>query len=113
MVELDPEKVNGEPVFKGTRLPAQTIADNIDAYLDEGLFLDQAIADTTDQLAIIQVGWLILHSRPVPPTRSIAQKPSVRLDLPKHLTDSTDRSIMNVTVAPKNNSGLAQAQAWG
>jgi uncharacterized protein (DUF433 family) len=56
LVELDPEKVNGEPVFKGTRLPAQTIADNIDAYLDEGLSLDQAIAETLDSFPTVPNG---------------------------------------------------------
>jgi uncharacterized protein (DUF433 family) len=56
LVELDPEKVNGEAVFKGTRLPAQTIADNIDAYLDEGLSLDEAIAETLDSFPTVPNG---------------------------------------------------------
>jgi uncharacterized protein (DUF433 family) len=40
-------------VFKGTRLPAQTIADNIDAYLDEGRSLDEAIAETLDSFPTV------------------------------------------------------------
>ena len=56
LVELDPEKVNGESVFKGTRLPAQTITDNIDAYLDEGLSLDEAITETLDSFPTVPNG---------------------------------------------------------
>jgi uncharacterized protein (DUF433 family) len=56
LVEFDPEKVSGEPVFKGTRLPAQTIVDNIDAYLDEGLSLDEAIAETLDSFPTVPNG---------------------------------------------------------
>jgi len=52
----DPEVVHGAPVFKGTRLPAQTIADNIDGYLDEGLSLDEAIAETLDNFPTVPNG---------------------------------------------------------
>jgi uncharacterized protein (DUF433 family) len=48
LIEVDPEKVHGEPVFVGTRLPADTIVDNVDAFLDEGLTLDQAITETLE-----------------------------------------------------------------
>lgn len=47
-IEIDPEKVSGAPVFKGTRLPVETITDNIDACLDEGLSLDEAIFKTLE-----------------------------------------------------------------
>jgi uncharacterized protein (DUF433 family) len=48
LIEIDPEKVHGAPVFKGTRLPVETITDNIDAYMDEGCSLDEAIAETLE-----------------------------------------------------------------
>ena len=48
LISSDPEVVHGASVFRGTRLPAQTIADNVDAYLDDGLSLDEAIAETLD-----------------------------------------------------------------
>jgi hypothetical protein len=36
------------PSFKNTRLPVETITDNVDAYMDAGLPLDRAIAETLD-----------------------------------------------------------------
>lgn len=33
-------------VFKNTRLPVEAITGNVDAYTDEGLSLDDAIAET-------------------------------------------------------------------
>jgi uncharacterized protein (DUF433 family) len=48
LIEIDPEKVHGAPVFKGTRLPVETITDNIDAYMNEGCSLDEAIAETLE-----------------------------------------------------------------
>ncbi len=48
LIEIDPERVSGAPVFKNTRLPVETITDNVDAYMDAGLPLDRAIAETLD-----------------------------------------------------------------
>ena len=48
LIEIDPERVSGAPVFKNTRLPVETITDNVDAYKDAGLPLDRAIAETLD-----------------------------------------------------------------
>ena len=56
LIHSDPEIVHGEPVFVGTRLPAQTIADNIDAYVDEGLSLDEAIVETLDNFPTVPNG---------------------------------------------------------
>ena len=56
LISSDPEVVHGAPVFKGTRLPAQTIADNVDAYLEEGLPLDEAIAETLDNFPTVPNG---------------------------------------------------------
>ena len=48
LIESDSERVSGAPVFKNTRLPVETITDNVDAYVDSGLPLDRAIAETLD-----------------------------------------------------------------
>ena len=48
VIEIVPGKVSGAPVFKGTRLPADTIVDNVDAYMEEGMTLDEAIRATLD-----------------------------------------------------------------
>ena len=56
LISSDPEVVHGASVFRGTRLPAQTIADNVDAYLDDGLSLDEAIAETLDNFPTVPNG---------------------------------------------------------
>ena len=48
LIESVPGKVSGAPVFKGTRLPADTVVDNVDAYMWDGLSLDEAIAETLE-----------------------------------------------------------------
>jgi uncharacterized protein (DUF433 family) len=49
LVSSDPDIVHGEPVFTGTRLPAETVTDNVDAYMElHGQSLDQAIASTLE-----------------------------------------------------------------
>ena len=49
LISSDPEIVHGEPVFKGTRLPVETITDNVDAYVElQGQSLDEAIASTLE-----------------------------------------------------------------
>ena len=49
LISSDPEIVHGEAVFKGTRLPVETITDNVDAYMElYGQSLDQAIASTLE-----------------------------------------------------------------
>ncbi len=55
-VSSDPQVVHGEPVFRGTRLPASTIVENVDAYLDEGLSLDEAVAATLESFPTVPNG---------------------------------------------------------
>ncbi len=44
LVSVDPEIVHGEPVFKGTRLPVETVIGAVDAYMElDGLSEDEAI----------------------------------------------------------------------
>ncbi len=49
LVEIDPERVHGAPVFKGRRLPVDTIVENVDAFMDiEGQSFDDAVASTLE-----------------------------------------------------------------
>jgi len=46
LVEVIPGKVSGAPLLKNTRLPVEAITGNYDAFRDEGLSHDEAIAET-------------------------------------------------------------------
>ena len=48
LVEVIPGKVSGVPLLKNTRLPVEAITGNYDAFRDEGLSPDQAIAETLE-----------------------------------------------------------------
>lgn len=48
LVEVIPGKVSGAPLLKDTRLPVEAITGNYDAFRDEGLSPDAALAETLD-----------------------------------------------------------------
>ena len=48
LVELIPGKLSGVTLLKNTRLPVVAITGNYDAFLNEGLSPDEAIAETLD-----------------------------------------------------------------
>ena len=48
LVEIVPGKVGGAALLKNTRLPVEAITGNYDAFRDEGLSRDAAIAETLD-----------------------------------------------------------------
>lgn len=48
LVETIPGKVSGVPLLKNTRLPVEAITGNYDAFRQEGLSPDDAIAETHD-----------------------------------------------------------------
>jgi uncharacterized protein (DUF433 family) len=48
LVEIIPGKVSGAPLLKNTRLPVEAITGNYDAFRDEGLSPEDAIAETQD-----------------------------------------------------------------
>jgi uncharacterized protein (DUF433 family) len=48
LVEIIPGKVSGAPLLKNTRLPVDAIIENYDAFRDEGLSPEEAIAETLD-----------------------------------------------------------------
>ncbi len=56
LIEVVSNKVSGVPIFKGTRLPASTVVDNVDAYMDGGLSLDQAIQATLESFPTVPHG---------------------------------------------------------
>jgi len=48
LVEIIPGKVSGAPLLKNTRLPVDAITENYDAFRDEGLSAEAAIAEILD-----------------------------------------------------------------
>jgi uncharacterized protein (DUF433 family) len=48
LVEVIPGKVSGAPLLKGTRLPVEAITGNYDAFRQDGLATEAAIAETLD-----------------------------------------------------------------
>ena len=48
LVEIIPGKVSGAPLLKNTRLPIDAITGNYDAFVDQGLSPEAAIAETLD-----------------------------------------------------------------
>jgi uncharacterized protein (DUF433 family) len=48
LIEVIPGKVSGSPLLKNTRLPVYAILGNFDAFREEGLSPDQAVAETLD-----------------------------------------------------------------
>jgi len=48
LVEIIPGKASGVPLLKNTRLPVDAITGNYDAFRNEGLSHDAAIAETLD-----------------------------------------------------------------
>lgn len=50
LVEIDPEKMSGTPVFVGTRVPIQNLFDCLEGGEDVDEFLDQFPTVTRDQV---------------------------------------------------------------
>jgi uncharacterized protein (DUF433 family) len=48
LVEVIPGKVSGVPLLRNTRLPVDAITGNYDAFINEGLSHDEAVAETLD-----------------------------------------------------------------
>jgi uncharacterized protein (DUF433 family) len=48
LVEVIPGKIGGTPLLKNTRLPVDAITGNYDAFRDEGLSAEAAIAEALD-----------------------------------------------------------------
>jgi uncharacterized protein (DUF433 family) len=50
IVEVDPEKMSGTPVFRGTRVPIQNLFDSLEAGETVDEFLDQYPTVTREQV---------------------------------------------------------------
>ena len=49
LVHRDPEIVHGAPVLKGTRLPADTLVENVEAFIEiDGMTEERAIEETLE-----------------------------------------------------------------
>jgi uncharacterized protein (DUF433 family) len=48
LVEIVPGKVSGVPLLRNSRLPVDAITGNYDAFLEEGLSPELAVAETLD-----------------------------------------------------------------
>jgi uncharacterized protein (DUF433 family) len=48
LVQIIPGKVSGAPLLRNTRLPVEAITGNYDAFFDEGLSPEAAVAETLD-----------------------------------------------------------------
>jgi hypothetical protein len=64
LVESIPGKVSGVPLLIGTRIPADAITDNYEAFLDEGMSPEAAMAETLEcdpsaGMQRIKGSWLI------------------------------------------------------
>lgn len=64
VITIDPETLGGKPVFKGTRVPVETLFD----YLEEGISLDEFLDefDTVSReqaIAVIEIASKLLSSK--------------------------------------------------
>jgi uncharacterized protein (DUF433 family) len=65
-ITIDPEILGGHPVFKGTRVPIETLFD----HLEEGVSLDEFLDDfdtvTKDQaIAVMEIASKLLSSKKI------------------------------------------------
>ena len=64
LITIDPEIMGGQPVFKGTRVPIETLFD----HLEEGVSLDEFLSDfetvsKEQAIAIMEIASEILSSK--------------------------------------------------
>jgi uncharacterized protein (DUF433 family) len=66
LITIDPETLGGQPVFKGTRVPIETLFD----HLEEGVSLDEFLEDfdtvSKDQaIAVMEIAGKLLSSKKI------------------------------------------------
>ena len=60
-VEKDPERLGGEPVFRGTRVPVKSLFDHLSAGDSLEVFLDDFPGVTREQTrAVLEMAWMHL-----------------------------------------------------
>ena len=64
LITIDPETMGGQPVFKGTRVPIESLFDHLESGVSLDEFLNEFDTVTKDQaIAIIEVASKILSSK--------------------------------------------------
>jgi uncharacterized protein (DUF433 family) len=64
LITKDPEILGGTPVFKGTRVPIETLFDHLEAGVSIDEFLDDFPSVSKDQaVAILEIANKILNSK--------------------------------------------------
>ncbi len=73
VITIDPETLGGQPVFKGTRVPVESLFD----HLEEGISVDEFLADfdtvSKEQVfAVIEIAGKLLSSQNIVELYAIA-----------------------------------------
>ncbi|RYE14285.1 MAG: DUF433 domain-containing protein, partial [Sphingobacteriaceae bacterium] len=64
LISIDPEVLSGQPVFKGTRVPIETLFDHLEAGASLDTFLDDFPSVSKDQaVAILEIATRLLTSK--------------------------------------------------
>jgi uncharacterized protein (DUF433 family) len=66
LITIDPEILSGQPVFKGTRVPIETLFDHLEAGIPLNEFLEDFPTVTKEQaIAVLEIANKFLTSRNV------------------------------------------------
>lgn len=64
LITIDPETMGGQPVFKGTRVPVESLFDHLEAGISLDDFLDDFPTVNKEQaVAVIEVAGKLLSSK--------------------------------------------------
>ena len=73
VINIDPEILGGTPVFRGTRVPIETLFDHIEAGITLDEFLDDFPSVTKEQaLAVLEIAEKMLTSKNIKTLYEIA-----------------------------------------
>jgi len=66
LINIDPEVLGGQPVFRGTRVPIETLFDHLEAGESVDEFLDQFPSVTKHQaIAVLEIAGKLMSSKNV------------------------------------------------
>ena len=64
LITIDPETMNGQPVFKGTRVPVESLFDHLENGVSLDEFLDDFDTVSKEQaIAVIEIASKLLSSK--------------------------------------------------
>ena len=64
LISIDPEILGGQPVFKGTRVPIETLFDHLESGVSLNAFLEDFPTVTKDQaIAVLEVATKLLTAK--------------------------------------------------